>query len=385
MTDKSTYRETGIPTNSFEAIHWILSNSGKKLSTDARHLALQLAHYWNMDGKGTCNPSILRLREDTGMSKQTLRKCIEELEDSGEWVVIRSKGRSRTRYYPMFVQGAKAELQVNVEEERLMRKTVDKQRKENAAAEAMDAQEFLTQTAATSTHLPEQPETAPLAVERSVSTPVGHSDPKVQTERDAAIRSAYLTAVQEKSFSDYSWDVSLPEVGQVVDVLTQEELKRVVNHGNPERIFVAGAEDVYGEELAGRWVAKFGTQFGPKFTYSYIQDTYDQLFAADFDGTNTHRIDAAMVVLGSLKKAPMFSFVHALVFTPFDGLDEPARELRKLIDATAAGRIETQKLSAKGFYRAGFIQESAEPVLTGSGLPDTSAGSSLGKVYGHSL
>lgn len=384
MTDKSTYRETGIPTNSFEAIHWILSNSGKKLSTDARHLALQLAHYWNMDGKGTCNPSILRLREDTGMSKQTLRKCIEELEDSGEWVVIRSKGRSRTRYYPMFVQGAKTELLVNVEEERLMRKTVDKQRKENAAAEARDAQEFLTHTAATATHLPELPQNASLPDESPLLTPTSDEDRKVQTEQDTAVRATYLTTVQKKSSPDYLWDVPLPETGQVVDVLTADDLRKM-KQGNPERIFVAGAEDVYGEELAGRWVAKFGAQFGPKFTYSYIQDTYDQLFAADFDGTNTHRIDAAMVVLGSLKKAPMFSFVHALVFTPFDSLDKPARELRKLIDATAAGRIETQKLSVKGFYRAGFLQESAESVLTGSGLPDTSASSSLGKVYGHSL
>jgi hypothetical protein len=133
-----------------------------------------------------------------------------------------------------------------------------------------------------------------------------------------------------------------------------------MNDENPDRLFVAGSEDTLVEELAGRWVTKFGSSYGHTHTYSHIQDVYDQLFAEDRKGTNQERIDATMFVLGSMGKAIDFTFIKAILWSTTP--DENVKKLRPLIAATVAGRVATRRMSARNVY--GNYGPASEATLT---------------------
>lgn len=122
--------------NSFEA--WNINfYESKAQSTNAWALAYALLGFWNMNGKGRCNPSSETLLAKTRMkSKHTLRKAIQELEETGEWVVVKSKGRKSHHYYPMFVKNARLDL--------LYKKTDDGQDLEQDALLESDSSESIT-------------------------------------------------------------------------------------------------------------------------------------------------------------------------------------------------------------------------------------------------
>lgn len=109
MTEK-TIRTLEPARNSFEA--WNVNfYESKAETTNAWALAYALLGFWNMDRTGRCNPSLETLLAKTRIkSVNTLKKAIRELEEIGEWAVVRSKGRTSHYYYPMFVKNARTDL-----------------------------------------------------------------------------------------------------------------------------------------------------------------------------------------------------------------------------------------------------------------------------------
>jgi hypothetical protein len=319
-----------------------MSGKGKKKSPLAKLLSLQLIFYWSMSPQKRCNPSIPRLAADLETSENTIRRGLAELEAIGEWVAIRGKGRSTTHYFPMFVENAKTHLMEGMEEEREARKAIDKERKAGKQFTRLET----TAPVVEAPEVTESPLSYPEPVEEQAPTVV--QDPKVKTERDAEIREQYLAVAEYKNTEDFEWETPLPVEGTVVDVIDVETAAALMNDENPDRLFVAGSEDTLVEELAGRWVTKFGSSYGPTHTYSHIQDVYDQLFAEDRKGTTQERIDATMFVLGSLGKAIDFTFIKAILWSTTP--DENVKKLRPLIAATVAGRVATRRMSARNVY-----------------------------------
>lgn len=341
------------PTNSYEAAAWVFSY-GKEKSVHAFAVSMALANFWNMDGKSRrCNPSVPAIMKKTGIkSKNTVLKALEELEDLGEWVVSHSKGHAPNYYFPMFVEGAKADRLAGIEEQRASRKEAMKfhktKNKNNSVQPAGEAPavEPISETAELEMmpYVEADPEPEPdIAVPVSVLSSTSNDvHPKVVTERDAQIRATYLAAQVEKASDDYLWEVPLPEGQTVIDAVTDSAWTALKEQGNTQGLFVAGSEDCFQEEMAGRWISRFGARYGKTITYSYIQDIYDNFKNQPFEVQD--RMDAAMFVLGSLAKAPTLAFLNVLLFRPFaDLVDDETRDLHSLVDNTAQGRHLTRR------------------------------------------
>jgi hypothetical protein len=341
----------------------MMSGHDKPKSAAATVVALHLIFMCGMNPKGFCDVSFEYLAERTNLSAMTCRRAAQELEDLGEWVVIRTKGRKRTRYYPMFVEGAQTHLLSSVERDRAARKLEVQERKAKAKAgketeaapQASEVPEATTAPAApTDAALEVETYEDPLSypdfddlVEEEV--PAAVLDTKVKTKRDAEIRDAYLKAVEFKSSPDFEWNFPLPAQGTVVDVV-DASITEAFRDGNPEQFFVAGSEDTIREELAGRWIQKFGSAYGDTHTYSFIQDAYDTFLANARTQRQFDQVDATICVLGSLGKAINTGLIKAILFTPAEKLTSEARQIRQMVIATVEGRDQTRLLSSDNHY-----------------------------------
>jgi hypothetical protein len=342
----------------------MMTGNDKPKSAAATVVALHLIFMCGMNPKGFCDVSFEYLAERTNLSAMTCRRAAQELEDLGEWVVIRTKGRKRTRYYPMFVEGAQTHLLSSVERDRAARKLESQERKAKAKAgkadvestpEEADSNEVVTAPAATAKAVVEvETHEDPLSypdfddsVEEEV--PAVLVDTKVKTKRDAEIRDAYLNAVEFKASPEYEWDFPLPAQGTVVDVV-DASIDEALKNGNPEQFFVAGSEDTIREELAGRWVQKFGAAYGETHTYSFIQDAYDTFLINAKTQRQFDQVDATICVLGSLGKAINNGLIKAILFSPVEKLNGEARQIRQMVIATVVGRDQTRLLSKGNHY-----------------------------------
>lgn len=342
MSYASAENPNARPTNSFETFHWMMSGKDKPKSVNATVISLHLIFLCGMSKKDYCEVSMSTLKKRTGLSEMTVRRAITELEDLGEWVGVRSTGRTRTRYYPMFIENAQTHLLETVQADRLARKLVNKERTSKAKADEQPS------TPSVQTPVPAAEPTAETVVEPKASVEL--NDSKVKTARDAEIRDLYLATQAHKNSDDYDYDVPLPVQGVVVDCMTTEEATTFIYSDEPEQIFLAGSEDGILEELAGRWITRFGAGYGDTHTYSHIQDTYDALVERDTTRRKIADIDACMFVLGSMRKAISVGFIQAILFKEPAALDPEARAIRSRVDATVAAREHTRRLSSLNHY-----------------------------------
>jgi hypothetical protein len=339
-----------LPFTTYEVLTYVHRNS-KALTANGFNTSIALAGYYNMNGKERCNPSLETLMATTRIkSRQGQRNALAELEAVGEWVVIRSKGRQSNHYYPMFVRNARIDLLSDVAKRAEERKQDKASRMEQA-----EARRIAEASETVETPEPIQDQSTPVesaqAIEviEHIETPVVSSTPKVVTQRDQDILDAYLEVQEIKSADDYAWGIPLPKEGVIVNAI--DDATMMLDYGNPEKLFVAGSEDRYFDELAGTWIERFGAKFGPTVTYSVIHDVYDELLNKADKQPDFHQIDSAMYVLGSRGIKPTAGFVKHILFNPdarkLTG-DQPA--IRQACAATLAGRKKTVTLSEQNFF-----------------------------------
>lgn len=101
------------------AVAWIFEHS--KAPTMYSKLLTSVLIFMVFEEDGTfCSPTIDEIREVTRIkSKTTVRKAVRELEEAGEWAVIRTPGSSRNTYHPMFIPDARTDLLTPESMERL--------------------------------------------------------------------------------------------------------------------------------------------------------------------------------------------------------------------------------------------------------------------------
>lgn len=336
MQTFKTFANGELPKNSYECMGWVIRFQSQK-SVYATSVAFVLASFWNMDGNERCNPSLSTIMAKSGVkSRQGVRDALEELEASGEWVVVRHKAPQRNDYYPMFVANARKDLLGGVEQQKALRKETEKHRKAQAKAKKEAEAGFDALEAATDYSTME-------TVVEAFSP-----DPRIQTQRDQDIVDQYLE-VQAYKAEHHEWSVPLPVEGEIVDVLDEEELSLFTQHGNPGQLFVAGAEDRFEPEYAAVWMEKFGAKYGSKVTYSTVQDVYDELFYGD-NPMDAGLADAAMYVMGVHGIGLNAKYIRLLAFPRGRQLEPEQEKLHKRIIATFEGRKQTVAYSYKNHY-----------------------------------
>jgi DNA-binding MarR family transcriptional regulator len=100
------------------AVKWLFEQSKAPSTSSARLNHQLLFHYMTGDQEG-CSPTVGELCGQTGYSKSTVLKGLRDLEECGEWVIVRPGGNAKNVYYPMFVARAKTELLTPERAERL--------------------------------------------------------------------------------------------------------------------------------------------------------------------------------------------------------------------------------------------------------------------------
>jgi hypothetical protein len=333
--------------NTFEAWNYLWYETTVESPT-ALAVAFALLGFWNMDGRGRCNPSVESIMDKTKIkSRNTVNRAIEELENSGEWVVVRSKGRKSTQYFPMFVSGARKdllafdpdavldELEEPAPEDILAEDVIpeiEEESQESASEESMDDTEVQDAPAETSTEVLE---------------------PKVRDEKDLQLKNDHRDLVQSRQGTHSIF--SVPEGAIEVAILNEGDIDKYgLSNGNPNKVFVSGAQGFeFLDELPCRWVEKYGEAYGEIFTYSSITELYKRLYYPQIEKhvTNIQEyfpVDTAMWILGDVGFVPSEKAVKALIYGT--RLDSKMRELQRRYKATLEGRRLTYEQNIEGHF-----------------------------------
>lgn len=336
--------------NTFEAWNYLWYETTVE-SPVALAVAFALLGFWNMDGRGRCNPSVESIMEKTKIkSRNTVNRAIEELENSGEWVVVRSKGRKSAQYFPMFVAGARKDL-LAFDPDAVLEEMEEPASEELPAEESIpeldgEIRETETVTEET-TDVAESP-----APSTDDSTPA-ILEPKVRDEKDLQLKNDHHDLVQSRKGTHSIF--SVPEEAIEVSILNEGDIEKYgLSNGNPNKVFVSGAQGFeFLDELPCRWVEKYGEAYGEIFTYSSITELYKRLYYPQIEKhvTNIQEyfpVDTAMWILGDVGFVPSEKAVKALIYGT--RLDAKMRELQRRYKATLEGRRLTYEQNIEGHF-----------------------------------
>jgi hypothetical protein len=352
--------------NTFEAWNFLWYETTVE-SPSALAVAFALLGFWNMDGKGRCNPSIASIMEKSRIkSKNTVKRAIEELEESGEWVAIRSKGRHSTQYFPMFVAGARKDLLNSGFEDLDPEKYQDLADAEYPAEvteEAVVEDSSSAPDAMEETELPGNEATAvPESVDGGTEKPVFAVAPKIKTEKDLTLKAGYDEIVRDRLGKHDPF--SIPEDAMELSILNEGDIESLgLTKGNPNRVFISGAQGFeFLEELPCRWIEKYGKNYGEIFTYTSIAELYGALTKSLLESGTTNPadyfpVDTAMWVLGSDGFVPTEKAVKALIYGT--KLDFKMKELQRRYEATLEGRRLTYEQKNQGLFSTKSTQYSS--------------------------
>jgi hypothetical protein len=309
----------------FSITQWVLRNS-KTTTPTGKLISAILADRWKPGGEVYLKVETI-MKLSNIKSKQTVLNALIDIEDAGEWAVIRREGYT-SQYIPMFVEDADQELLAKSIQDRTIRKVTDHNNKDVAKVRG-----------------PKDPA-------QDVVTP---KNMRVKTPEDQAVLDAY-TEHQEYRNDDPDYDYPLPpDEFPVVEFITSTGANEIVNERNPRGYFVKGAHDRWFPELAGQWINDYGFNFGPTVTYSTIQKVYDELCLPDAERNSSPMdLDTANVairLLGSKRKMPTAKFIRRVMFADAAQMEDDQLELRYLIQATVRGIEETRRLAERNFYR----------------------------------
>lgn len=342
--------------NTFEAWNFLWYETTVE-SPSALAVAFALLGFWNMDGRGRCNPSIASIMEKSRIkSKNTVKRAIEELEESGEWVAVRSKGRHSTQYFPMFVSGARKDLlnsgfeDLDPEQYQDLSDEEFEPVQEESIVEEPVIEESIVPAEEPVVEIPsESVESFPEPVEPSDF----HEAPKVKTDKDLNLKNGYDEIVRNRLGEHDAY--SIPENCVEVSILNEGDVENFgLTKGNPNRVFVSGAQGFeFLEELPCRWIEKYGKNYGEIFTYSSIADLYNSLTQKIIDSGSTNPadyfpVDTAMWVLGADGFVPTEKAVKALIYGT--KLDFKMKELQRRYEATLEGRRLTYEQKTDGLF-----------------------------------
>lgn len=321
--------------------------------------------YYNHE-LGYAFPPQKLLAPQLGKKERALRDDISAMRDAKDengnplWRIVIGKNSAgvpvANRYYPLFLPNVLAEWNKHLEKDDLdWGLTWEEDTAEGGTSAAKpddvtvpDVPVFDTDQTEPVEEVPETTVVPVMETEDTSAPTVTEQVSQESTNRDQEILAIYREAQELREDTGFRWEVPLPAEGQVVDVLPASELVRFRDHGNPDKIFVAGTEDVFLEEMAGKWITKFGSNFGKTITPSYIQGVYDEL-TDNVDGAQVMKRDSVMYVLGSKGIKPTAGFVKFLLSNNTDVTPEQA-ELRRMIEATVVGRTQTLAYMRKNLY-----------------------------------
>lgn len=329
-------RSAEAPTNSFEAWKYLFEDSTLQ-GVALRGLAFQLLGFWNMDGKGRCNPSRATLMARTGIkSKDTLRTLTDQLVLGGHFAVVQKPGRS-THYYPMFVKNARTDLLAQSQQE-----VRDRLAGKKSAIVKVSMEQEATGADVTSDVAP-TPETAP---ETKNSHRFGSW---VKTKADLDLANTYDA---ELALIAGDPDFAEPTGFPVQHVVSSVAEAGLTDLNSAPRCFIAGTVLSPTSLLPGRWVENWGSNYGAKFTISQIASVYDELLAVeigqDLTSAQVHEVDVAMHVLGQDGFVPSKKAVDALRYAP--ELDPHMSELRVRYQETVLARELCHEHILRGNY-----------------------------------
>ena len=339
--------------NTFEAWNFLWYETTVE-SHSALAVAFALLGFWNMDGKGRCNPSIASIMEKSRIkSKNTVKRAIEELEESGEWVAVRSKGRHSTQYFPMFVSGARKELLNSGFEDLNPEKYQDLA---DAEFELGDLPEVIANAEVESSpDVKEKAEELLPVPDSPEEITVSEFEilPKIKNEKDLSLKNGYDEIIRNRFSKPDGF--SIPEDCVGIDILNEGDVENFgLAKGNPNRVFVSGSEGFeFLEELPCRWIEKYGKNYGEILTYSSIAELYNSLNKKLLDSGSTNPadyfpVDTAMWVLGADGFVPSEKAVKALIYGT--KLDFKMRELQRRYEATLEGRRLTYEQKTQGLF-----------------------------------
>lgn len=347
--------------NTFEAWNFLWYETTVE-SPSALAVAFALLGFWNMDGKGRCNPSIASIMEKSRIkSKNTVKRAIEELEESGEWVAVRSKGRHSTQYFPMFVSGARKELLNSGFEDLDPEKYQDLSETEfENPDEVIPFQE--THEVSQEAEVPAVNDETAHTSEDAPSREEVVLTPKIQTEKDLNLKNDYDEIVRSRIGKGNPF--SIPEDVLEVSILNEGDIEGFgLTKGNPNRVFVSGSQGFeFLEEMPCRWIEKYGDSYGEIFTYTSIAKLYETLNRRVMESHSTNPtdyfpVDTAMWVLGSDGFVPSEKAVKALIYGT--KLDARMRELKRRYEATLEGRRLTYEQNIQGLFSKKTTQYSS--------------------------
>lgn len=313
MNDSSIEIKTVVkPTNGFEATKYVIEND--KLSNSAFTVAIALCYYWNMDGKGTCNPSLENIRRLAHIkSRSTVKLALAELEASGEWIIDRSEdGKKTNNYYPQFVANPgkprNMKNKPGLEQRKENRATILKNRKiasYSTASEALD----------------------PFALPDE-ATVVKASDSKASPRKTYGVKAEKCNSELEK------WEGHFKKTFKKIQdtprkvVLTESELTTYnaieTDHGMtgiPFYVMTAKDYRYNAWALVARWMNNFSSQYPMKqYTHSDIFDIYHEFAEGKLESfaiESLEQLDTAMTVLGNDGFVPSVQTLKALMYAPY--------------------------------------------------------------------
>lgn len=353
-----------LPETSFDAWRH-LTKMDLSYSQQARHLEWVLVGYWNMDGKGTCNPSMETLIKATGIkSRSTIRKCFIELEQSGRWIIKRQTGGLKTNsYYPQFVKYPKKFNNLNVVAEREARKNLNDRFAQIDETKTAQVESIVSELESENRNdiyeatPPEQLIVGELVtlVEPTVSEREAREDGKVVTDRDRTIKDFYVAQRKE----DVYGEVAKQKTRTVRSVLRYGDINKYkINGVNSQKFYVPRYINVAEEGmLGGLWIAQYGGNYSNKMTYSHISDIYHELlqdfYEAD-DVTFSEKLDEvhiAMCVFGSRGASVTAGRVKVMMNTTKEKLQKQDMiDMRLDYEETLKGRKLSIHLDSVGYY-----------------------------------
>lgn len=315
-----------------------------------------LLGYWNMNGKGRCNPSITSLCEVTNIkSRTTIKNALMELEDSGRWVIDRKGGKSSNHYYPQFVKAPKRFNNLNILTERSTRKekhTVNLQG-HKSITEDVNLSNELSNDNVKALDIQVKNETK-VEINPDVSM-ASDSDPKVITPRDKEIKDVYLEFKKE----DFHGEFAKIEKRNSKSILAYGDIRAYdLSGNNPHQIYVpffpAGGGLGF---LGAHWVAQYGARYSSKMSYSHVSDIYDEILDPYY-GSDTDTFDQRLMevhigacVFGSRGEGFDANRLKVLINTNKGKLTDPKMlEMRLDYEETLAGRKLSKSFEQATFY-----------------------------------
>lgn len=338
----NTTRSAEAPSNSFEAWKYLFEDTTLK-GVALRGLAFQLLGFWNMDGKGRCNPSRTTLMARTGIkSKDTLRKLTDELVLGGHFAVVQPPGRS-TQYYPMFVKNARTDLLEASQQEVRDRLAGKKSAPKPVVSEKVAVHQ--------TTPVEDVVNDVSLAPEvPSVDTASHRFGSWVKTEADLVIANEYDALLAYNAENPNEADpTGLP----VLTVVSDAAATGLTDLNTRPLCAIAGSMPLPTNALPARWVEKWGGNYGSKkFSISQIAELYNELlektFTENLPYSTVHEVDVAMHVLGQDGFVPTRKSIYALRYAP--ELDARMSKLRVAYQETLIAREFCHEHILRGNY-----------------------------------